>query len=198
MQTQTTNKLPGMDLVKETLRGSFCIDAVSNPNPGFYNMEEWMVIYGFEEYDVSNHGRIRSWKSGNPEILKPHIGKEGYCTISLYDVKEQSVKRVHRLVALAFIPNPENKSEVNHKDGDKSNNRIGNLEWCTKSENELHAYKIGLKNAKGGNNGRSKLNEFQVRVIRKCNNLSHVELGKIFNISRPVITLIKNNKIWMK
>ena len=178
--------------------GGSYMATIERPSPGSGFMEEWKFIKGFEDYDISNQGRIKSWKNIPSKILKSHIRDERYNTITLYNTEGQSLKYVHRLVAIAFIRNPENKPEVNHKDGNKSNNKSNNLEWCTESENELHAYKIGLKNAKGENNGRSKLNSFQVRVIRKTKDLNHTELGEIFNISRSVITLIINNKIWTK
>ena len=70
---------------------------------------------------------------------------DGYCRVDLYDgFGNQSIKRVHRLVAEAFIPNPENKPQVNHIDGNKRNNDVTNLEWVTGSENMIHAYRTGL------------------------------------------------------
>lgn len=79
--------------------------------------------------------------------MKLRIDKDGYCIIMLSIDKKCKIKKVHRLVATAFIPNPENKKFVNHKKGIKSDNRVSELEWVTQSENEKHAHKIGLKKA---------------------------------------------------
>jgi hypothetical protein len=103
-------------------------------------MEEFRVIEEYPAYKVSNLGRIK-----NPygRIIK---GKfiEGYKHVELRDESGAKHKRVHRLVAKAFIPNPENKEQVNHINGDKSDNRVENLEWVTNFENRLHAVKTGL------------------------------------------------------
>lgn len=104
------------------------------------NEEVWKDIIGFEgRYQVSNLGSVRSlnyWRRGYSKILS--LGKEvyGYLYVTLYSGKcQQHHKKVHRLVAEAFIPNPDNLPEVNHKDENKQNNRVENLEWCTSKYN---------------------------------------------------------------
>lgn len=104
-------------------------------------MEEWKKIDGFEDYEVSNLGRIRSIRKN--KILKTHI-KNGYEYIGLYKNKVHVIVRVHRIVAKEFILNPENKPAVNHINGNKLDNRVINLEWVTNSENMIHAFQNEL------------------------------------------------------
>ena len=105
--------------------------------------EEWKEIEGFDGYYISNYGRVSGVLV---PILKTHITKNGYEKIVLVgNNRTKTNLEIHRLVALAFIKNPENKQTVNHIDGDKLNNNVNNLEWSTLSDNIKHAYQIGLK-----------------------------------------------------
>lgn len=113
-------------------------------------MEEvWKDIKGYEGiYQVSNLGRIKSFKRKSINeglILKPHEIRLGYLQVTLYDKNKRKIFLVHRLVAMTFIPNPQNKPEINHKDGNSSNNKVSNLEWCTHQENIQHAWDNGLQ-----------------------------------------------------
>ena len=109
------------------------------------NSEIWKPIKGYEgKYEISNKGNVMSLsyhQTGKPKLLAQFPDKKGYLQV---DLKKKYIK-VHRIVAETFIPNPENKPQINHIDGNKSNNSVENLEWCTQSENQKHAYKNGLK-----------------------------------------------------
>lgn len=111
--------------------------------------EIWKDVVEFEGlYQVSNYGRIKSLsnRSNHKEqiIMKQNINNKGYMQLTLCKNRKQITKKVHRIVAEAFIPNPNNLPQVNHKDGNKQNNNVDNLEWCTNSYNQLHANKMGL------------------------------------------------------
>lgn len=124
--------------------------------------------------------------------------KDGY-THSCVGKKDY---RFHRIVAETFIPNPENKPQVNHIDGNKQNNKVSNLEWCTNSENQQHAIKNGLKQVlKGEHVGTSKLTENDIKFIRshykpRDRNFSGVALGKRFGVTGSLITCIAKGKTW--
>lgn len=111
-------------------------------------MEEvWINIKGCDGYQISSLGRVKSTKYKNEKILSNRKSGE-YLGVSLYlGSNNAGHKRcyIHRLVAEHFIENPYNKNQINHKDGNKHNNVVSNLQWCTGSENLKHAYRIGLK-----------------------------------------------------
>ena len=118
--------------------------------------EEWRDVVGYEGlYQVSNMGRVKSlsrrivYKDGREynypsKVMKNQKVSTGYRSVTLYRVNGKKQYYVHRLVAETFIPNPNNLSDVNHKDGCKTNNILSNLEWCSHSDNQKHAYKNGL------------------------------------------------------
>lgn len=121
-------------------------------------MERWLPCVGFEGYyEISDLGRVRtvsktiSFKNGIPsrvlpmKLMKLQTDKLGYIRVRFCINKFKTTHKVHRLVAKAFIPNPENLPQVNHKDGVKSNNRLSNLEWCTNGFNQDHALGLGLR-----------------------------------------------------
>jgi NUMOD4 motif/HNH endonuclease len=172
-------------------------------------MELWKDVKGYEGlYQVSNQGRVKSLRkmSGScyrkERILKTQtrLTKDGYCRASLNRHGKARDVRVNRLVAEIFLPNPENKPTVNHKNGIKSDNRVENLEWETREENMQHAYDNRLKvSSAGSGNVHSKLTDEDVREIRKIykrysKEFGTVALAKRFNVTHRVINLIINNK----
>lgn len=103
--------------------------------------EEWRDVAGYEQgYRISNLGRIYSKKL--KRVLTPPVDKDGYYRVGLWKNQEVSKQRLHRIVALHFIPNPEDKPVVNHINGDKKDNRVQNLEWNTVLENEQHSRRV--------------------------------------------------------
>jgi hypothetical protein len=106
-----------------------------------WTLEIWKPIEGFEGlYEISNWGRVKSLHQGKEMILISCLNEHGYPRISLNKNSIRKTFLVHRLVALHFIPNPEEKKEVNHIDCNKQNPHVSNLEWTTQSENQKHAY----------------------------------------------------------
>ena len=126
---------------------------------------KWKDIIGYEnEYQINQFGEIRTLKDSPKlkkyNVLKPQINKRnGYVYQMLYKNGKEKLLRVHRLVAMAFLPNPNNLPQVNHKDGNKQNNSVDNLEWCEQSYNMKHAFKTGLE----------KPSEKQKAAVRKTN-----------------------------
>lgn len=107
-------------------------------------MEKWTTIQEASNYEVSTYGNIRN--KTTQKILKGRLTKSGYLQVSLKidETNKFSNRYIHRLVAIYWIDNPEDKREVNHKDGNKENNNINNLEWVTPSENQKHRHSIGI------------------------------------------------------
>lgn len=164
-------------------------------------MENWKDIQGYEGvYEISDLGQIRSVDRLviNPKkgirrvagrVLKPSICK-GYYYLILCKEGKKKFSQIHILVASHYVPNPENKPEVNHKDGNKLNNAANNVEWCTKLENKIHAIIMGLTP--------TKLNENDVKDIRRLHkHYTYKSLGKIFGVHCSTIKKIVNRKSWV-
>lgn len=177
--------------------------------------EIWKDISGYEGYyQVSNLGRVKSlertiiqnYKCGKKlkrlkksVVLKQQRCTNGYLFVNLSKKNKRSIKLIHRLVAIHFIDNLENKPEVNHKDLNKKNNNFLNLEWCTPKENTNHYINKLNINKNGSNNNLSILNENQVYVISFL--VIHTktklkDISKKFNISVSNIGYIKRRKTW--
>lgn len=166
-------------------------------------IEKWKVIDGYEGvYEVSNTGKIfrkiacRKAKSR----LIGHISPKGYGFVVLSKNKVKSKYPIHRLIAKYFIGNPpKNKYSINHKDGNKLNNAVSNLEYCSQKENTRHAIKKGLFKNKGVDHWKSKLSEKDIKDIRKIyktGQISQTKLSKRYKVTQPAIYNIINKKIW--
>jgi hypothetical protein len=161
-------------------------------------MEQWKDIEGFEGiYKVSSKGRVWSYAYGSGKERRFSITNRGYALIILQlHGKVYKGESVHRLVAKAFIPNPEGKATVNHIDGNKLNNSVENLEWVTQKDNVKHAYRTGLKKGlRGENNPSAMLTEEQVIEIRGLV-LSQEKIASMYGVTRGCIKGIKENKTW--
>ena len=152
----------------------------------------------YDKFEVSYNGQLRNMITGT--VYKQHINKEGYnqVCVSLGSRNKKKVFKIHKAVAETFISNPDNKREVNHKDGNKQNNDVSNLEWSTSKENMNHASKNGLLHPRRGiDNPFSKLTYEDVIYIRE-NYISGDQiygsraLGRKFNINHGSILDIIN------
>lgn len=142
---------------------------------------------------MSNLGNVRSLNYNHTHEIKVLIPKKNrkYWYVCLYRNNKQYYPRIHRLVAETFIPNPENKEQVNHIDGNKYNNRVDNLEWCTNLENMQHAIRTGLVKNKGADNPRSKA----VQQLDLEGNILN-EFGSTREAGSFLGNANKNSKIW--
>lgn len=152
----------------------------------------------FYNYLVYPNGKI--WSNYKHDFLVPQDNGTGYMKVLLQIKGKPKNIYVHRLIALLFIPNPSCFSEINHIDGNKKNNTIDNLEWCTEAENKRHAVKTGLT-LKGERNHEHKLTEEQVKTIRSeyvrgSKDKNQRALAKKYNVSQTAIRYILNGRNW--
>lgn len=179
-----------------------------------YPIEEWRDIVGYEEYyQISNFGRVKSLDRQYTNItsglcqlkgmeIKQMMDSRMYLRVTLARNGVRKTKVVHRLVAVAFIPNPQCKPQVNHIDFNPSNNHVSNLEWCTELENTTHFHKNNPGaftntdwHARGAKVRTAKLTEDKVRQIR-ASTLSNSKLAKIFGVSYNCIMAVKDRTNW--
>ena len=166
-------------------------------------------IKEYPNYSVTSDGRVISTKriagrSGkgistkHNELVIMH-NQTGYCMVNLIANKKSKTRYVHRLVAQAYLPNPDNLPQVNHIDGNKDNNDVSNLEWCTALHNNAHALQTGLREGKKGEtNSQAKISESQaVEIIDLIlEGLSNIEIADQFNLHDRYISLIRGQKRW--
>lgn len=155
--------------------------------------EIWKDVVGFEGlYQVSNLARIKV--VGKEYIMIQNNDKPNFMGYNLVTLKKNNTRktiRVHRLVAIAFIPNPENKPQVNHINAIKTDNRVENLEWATASENSIHATKLGL-------NPLAKLSHIEVLEARRIFNevkITKVKLSEMFGLTPAGMGYVINKKL---
>ena len=159
-------------------------------------MEIWKPVKGYDDlYEVSNLSKIKQLETGR--ILKQSTHVAGYKVATLRNNKGRKIFYVHRIIAEAFIPNPYNKPQVNHKNGMKFDNRLDNLEWVTHKENLIHCHKNGMGNCKSGeDHHNSVLKNKQVEEIRwlyASGKYTIKDLSTAYNCSIGTIQRIKNN-----
>lgn len=171
--------------------------------------DEWREIKGMEGiYDVSRDGRVRSrarlvrgsrggLRPIPARILRPRIIR-GYCYVSLQAAGTVAQVSIHRLVAAAYLPETGGRRFVNHKDGDKKNNNVENLEWVTTSENNKHAFNAGLRSNAGEANSNSVLTDDQVRDIRRRLDQGETcaSIARNYSVTDRAISRIKRRKCW--
>lgn len=160
--------------------------------------EEWRDIVGYS-YKVSSLGRVWSYRS--KKYLKPCAkGRPGltpYLSVTLYGRGKRRQAYVHRLVAEAFLQGAPTGCQINHIDGNKFNNSLNNLEWCTARENMKHAKLLGLHRVEGSENGRAKLTNKEVLAIRAIGSiLSYRDIASLFNIGVTAVQEIITKKKW--
>lgn len=145
----------------------------------------WIPIKNYEDlYEISNTGEVKSIRSGN--LLKQSTTTTGYKKVELYRNRRKRSMKVHRLVAIAFLPNEENKPIVNHIDGVPTNNNINNLEWCDQKYNMQHAYDTGLIS--------SNLHAYKTELIKEYSesDISLRGLAKKYKVSPKSLSKLLN------
>lgn len=165
--------------------------------------ENWVKIKCFDGYEVSTKGRIRSYRTNHglrryPKIITGKNNGKGYLSICLRRNNRSYYKYIHRIVAEHFIKNPENKPCVNHLDGNKSNNCIDNLEWCTKKENMKHAFEVlDIHNGEGHYKTKHTRKQILMAIAKVNAGYSKKEVAREFGFSKTYyLTRIIEGKRW--
>jgi hypothetical protein len=166
--------------------------------------EEWKYIHGYDNrYQVSNFGRVRSLRGRHnkpyrePLVLSATFDGNGYLKVNLYCKQKLQSRTVHSLVAESFIGTRPINHDVNHIDGNKSNNNLNNLEYLTKSKNKLHAISIGLIDTRKYRSN-NKVSIDNVKIIKQLisEGRSDRQIGDMFKIHKATVNDIRHNKTW--
>jgi len=160
-------------------------------------MEQWKEIKECENYLISNTGKIKHKRLNR--LLSPQENKGGYLICGIYKGKKRKFILLHRAVLESFGPRRLNGTACNHVDGNKKNNNIHNLEWVTRSENQIHAHRLGLAEKSGANNPRAKLTFKDVKEIRallKEGGLLKREITSRFNVNPGAMWFLETGRTW--
>jgi hypothetical protein len=159
-------------------------------------MIEWKPVKDYEGYEISSRGDVRNVKTGR--ILK-HGRNKGYASVNLYTgERKYKTKKIHRLIAEAFIDNPDGLPVINHKNGDKLDNRIENLEWCTQAHNIKHMIDEGLHSGKGGTHWNARLTDAIVLKMRDLRSAGRSvnEIAKQFGVKANTASSAISGVTW--
>lgn len=167
-------------------------------------MENWMIINNATNYEISDKGRVKRICSRvHDKFMSISKDKDGYEVVGIVDdTGKKRLLKIHRLVAIHFIPNPENKPQVNHLDAIRDNNDVSNLEWTTAKENVQHGVMLGNykgNGLRGENTSNAKLTDVQAMDIINAYNIgiwTHEELAIAYNVSHGSIDALLSGKTW--
>lgn len=146
--------------------------------------------FTMDDYEVTENGEVFNIRWGRRPV-KPQLNGKGYYRVWMAG----KLRFVHRLVAEKYVPNPDNKPQVNHKDGNKLNNCADNLEWVSNQENRNHAIINNLQLC-GEKDPKSKLTQKEVEFIRANPQMSSKILGEMFGVARTTVNDVKQNRTW--
>lgn len=158
----------------------------------------WKPIKNYEDYYlVSDTGKVKSihtYNKSKPHILAGHLGKRGYWVVDFSVKQKRKNLKIHRLVAEMFVPNPQHKPQVNHKDGNKLNNHVGNLEWVTQAENSVHAKENGLLKPYNHKRASKLTPKIAINIYQASG--SHRQIAKKYKVGTSTVTHIKLGSRW--
>ena len=156
------------------------------------------------DYEVYEDGRIyrrevtKEGRTRKGAWIKTRVNGAGYEIFNLWDGEKQQTYSMHNMLATLFIPNPNNYKSVNHKDGNKLNNDLDNLEWCTQQENNIHAIKTGLR-AVGETRTQAKLNDEEVIEIKAMieAGFADIDIAPVYGVHNGTISCVRHGKTWL-
>lgn len=162
--------------------------------------KRWSKIQGFPNYKINELGEVFNLTTGRKLATPVHA--HGYSCVRLWHNGKTKLLKIYRLLAIAFIPNPDKKREVNHLDGNRMNKALSNLEWTTPSENMKHAYRMGFSKGqfkKGFSHQLAKLTKrdvYKIRRLREKEKLKYKDIGAMFDITMEHAYRIAKRKLY--